>query len=143
MQKLNSLYLHDISNSNQVVKYITGKYWNVDYIYNIFMSNYNNNLKINVPDLNDFVSLNYLYNYYENYNYSELNFVEQVNSDSSFQINFWIKPYNNWLDVSKNDIIGKDFYILGSGQEVMQNDVFFNGGDMFYYGVIVVSVGFL
>ena len=29
MQKLNGLYLHDISNTYQDIKYITGEYWKV------------------------------------------------------------------------------------------------------------------
>ncbi len=132
MKKLNKLYLHDISNSNQVVKYITGEYWRVsnNYVINVPTILESDNLKIYIDDINNFLDNTSNVNYFRNINYSDLNFIDSrtaVTSDISFQIFFWIKPYNIWTDVSKSEILDIEHYILSSNLGTATNHTFYKG----------------
>ena len=135
MQKLNSLYLHDISNLNQVVKYITGKYWKVSDIslINNPEINFNNadfsisffqdlsNSVTNNGGINDFSDT--LYNIsYGKYDLSLLKyFSNEISNNKIVEISNIEISYNNYyfyisgesynIDTSKDfSYVKQDYY---------------------------------
>lgn len=136
MQKLNGLYLHDISNSNQVVKYITGKYWDVcDNSLNINPKiNFNNadfsisffedlsNSVTNNGDIYDF-SLD-LYNIsYNKYDLSLLKyFSNEISNNKIVEISNIEISYNNYY-----------FYISGESYDTTNNRKDFSYVKQDYY----------
>ena len=135
MQKLNSLYLHDISNLNQIVKYITGKYWKVSDIslINNPEINFNNadfsisffqdlsNSVTNNGGINDFSDT--LYNIsYGKYDLSLLKyFSNEISNNKIVEISNIEISYNNYyfyisgesynIDTSKDfSYVKQDYY---------------------------------
>ena len=121
MQKLNSLYLHNISKSNQVVKYITGEYWDVcDNSLNInpeisfnnsglgtmFFEDLSNSV-ININGVNDF-SLDLYSISYNKYDLSLLKyFSDEISNNKIVEISNIEISYNNYY-----------FYISGQSYTV-------------------------
>ena len=135
MQKLNGLYLHDISNTYQDIKYITGKYWdvcdnslninpkinfnNADFSINFFQDLSNSVIKIG--DINDFSDT--LYNIsYGKYDLSLLKyFSNEISNNKIVEISNIEISYNNYyfyisgesynIDNSKNfSYVKQDYY---------------------------------
>ena len=135
MQKLNGLYLHDISNTYQDIKYITGKYWdvcdnslninpkinfnNADFSINFFQDLSNSVIKIG--DINDFSDT--LYNIsYNKYDLSLLKyFSNEISNNKIVEISNIEISYNNYyfyisgesynIDTSKNfSYVKQDYY---------------------------------
>ena len=121
MTKLNSLYLHDISNSKQVVKYITGEYWRVsDNSLNIKPEITFNNADFSISffeDLSNSVINNDddLYNIiYNKYDLSLLiYFSNEISNNKIVEISNIEISYNNYYFYISNDDFGqtniKDF----------------------------------
>ena len=135
MQKLNGLYLHDISNTYQDIKYITGNYWKVyDFSLNINPEiSFNNsglnaqffidlsNSVIKIGDINDFSDT--LYNIsYDKYDLSLLKyFSDEISNNKRIDISNIEISYNNYyfyisgesynIDISKNfSYVKQDYY---------------------------------
>ena len=119
MQKLNGLYLHDISKSNQVVKYITGEYWDVcdnsllndinpEISFNnsglgtMFFKDLSNSV-ININGVNDF-SLDLYSISYNKYDLSLLKYFSDEISN------------NKIVDISNIEISYNNYYFYISGQ---------------------------
>lgn len=117
MIKLNSLYLHDISNTNQVVKYITGKHWKVSDISLIITPEISfNNSGLNEQffiDLSNSVTnnsgvidfSNSLYNIsYNKYDLSLLKyFSHEISINKILEISNIEISYNNYYFYISND----------------------------------------
>jgi hypothetical protein len=115
IQKLNGLYLHDISNSNQVVKYITGEYWSV---YDTSLINnpkitFNNadfslsffeDLSNCVTNINDFSYSLYSISY-NKYDLSLLiYFSKEISNNNIVDISNIEINYNNYYFYLSNDV---------------------------------------
>ena len=135
MQKLNGLYLHDISNTYQDIKYITGKYWDVcDNSLNINPEiSFNNsglneqffidlsNSVIKIGGINDFSDTLYSISYGK-YDLSLLKyFSDEISNNKIVEISNIEISYNNYyfyisgesynIDTSKNfSYVKQDYY---------------------------------
>lgn len=136
MTKLNGLYLHDISNSNQVVKYITGKYWDV--CHNSLNINpeisFNNsglneqffidlsNSVIKIGGINDFSDTLYSISY-NKYDLSLLKyFSDEISNNKIVDISNIEISYNNYY-----------FYISGESYDTTNNKKDFSYVKQDYY----------
>ena len=148
MKKLNGLYLHDISNSNQVIKYITGQYWRVsdnslNYKHEIsfnnadfsisFFEDLSNSVVINIDGVNDFSDTLYSISY-NIYDLSLLKyFSNEISKNNIVEISNIEISYNNYYFYISNDDFGqtniKDFYYFKQDYYHDNNINTLNGDD--------------
>ena len=135
MQKLNGLYLHDISNTYQDIKYITGKYWKV---YDFSLINFRginfNNADFSISffqDLSNSVTNNGGYDFsldlynisYDKYDLSLLKyFSNEISNNKIVDISNIEISYNNYY-----------FYISGESYDTTNNRKDFSYVKQDYY----------
>ena len=115
MQKLNSLYLHDISKSSQNVKYITGKYWRV---------NYGNSLLNDItPEIN-FNNADFSISFFEDLSNSVIN----IDGENDFSFDLYSISYDKYdLSLLKyfSDEISNNKIVDISNIEIGYNNYYF------------------